>query len=102
MNELITEKPKPKIQPPYAVIIEDDDKHTVDYVVETLQKVFGYDGQKCYGFAMTIHNEGKANVWSGSLELAELKRDQIRGAGPDRYAPVTVRFPLSVQLVPLR
>ena len=102
MNKSEPSIEKPKIQPPYAIIIENDDKHTLDYVIETLRKVFGYDEQKCFKFAMTIHNAGKANVWSGSLELAELKRDQIRGAGPDRYAQVTVRFPLSVQLVPLR
>lgn len=102
MNETTTEKPKPKIQPPYAVIIENDDQHTVDYVIETLQKVFGYDEQKCFKFAMTIHNAGKANVWSGSLELAELKKDQIRGAGPDRYAKTPVKFPLTVRLIPLK
>lgn len=96
------EQTKPRRQPPYAVVVENDDKHTFDYVIETLQKVFGYEAQKCERFAQTIHEEGEAQVWSGTLELAELKRDQIRGAGPDFYAKDTVKFPLGVRVEPLR
>ena len=95
------EKTKPRTQPPYAVIIENDDVHTFDYVIETLQKVFGYDEQKSFKFAKTVHDEGEALVWSGTLEHAELKRDQIRSAGPDFYASKTVTFPLGVRLEPL-
>jgi len=96
------EPTKPRQQPPYAVIIINDDFHTFDYVIETLQKVFGYDELKCMRFANTVHTEGEAHVWTGTLELAELKRDQIRGAGPDFYAKETVKFPLGVRLEPLR
>jgi hypothetical protein len=35
------------------------------------------------------------------LELAELKRDQLREFGPDNYAPKTVTFPLGVTVEPL-
>lgn len=100
--EPVVSPPKPKRQPPYAIIIENDDLHTFDYVVETLQKVFGYAEQKCDQLAMTIHREGEAHVWSGTLELGELKRDQIRGAGPDLHAEHKVKFPLGVRLEPLR
>ena len=98
----VQEKPKRKRQPPYAVIVENDEFHTFDYVIETLQKVFGYETQKCEKLAMTVHKEGEAQVWSGTLEHAELKRDQIRGAGPDLYAEKTVKFPLGVRLEPLK
>ena len=100
--EPIAVPPKPKRQPPYAVVIENDNLHTFDYVVETLKKVFGYAEQKCDQLAMVIHQEGEAYVWSGTLELGELKRDQIRGAGPDFYSAKTVKFPLGVRLEPLR
>ena len=33
---------KPKQQPPYAVVLFNDEEHTFQYVVETLTKVFGY------------------------------------------------------------
>ncbi len=31
--------------------------------------------------ATRIHTEGRATVWSGSLEVAELYWEQLRGAG---------------------
>jgi len=37
----------------------------------------------------------------GQPEVAELKRDQIRAAGPDFYATKKVDFPLRVTVEPL-
>lgn len=92
---------KTKKQPPYAVIIENDDLHTFYYVIEVLQKVCGYNEQKAFVLTSQVHVKGEAIVWSGSLEVAELKRDQIRGYGPDLYAEKSVTFPLGVRLEPL-
>lgn len=92
---------KPKTQPPYAVIVFNDEEHTFLYVIETFQKVFGYPVEKCSALALQIHLEGKGIVWSGSQEVAELKRDQIRSAGPDFYAGKKVEFPLGVTIEPL-
>lgn len=98
------EKPadrKPKRLPPYAVVVLNDDRHTFEYVIRTFQKVFGYTSQKCFVLALTIHTAGRAVVWTGPKEVAELKRDQIVGAGPDFYASTKVEFPLGVVLEPL-
>jgi ATP-dependent Clp protease adaptor protein ClpS len=92
---------KPKKLPPYAVVVLNDDLHTFNYVVETFKKVFGYPAVKCVLLATTIHFRGRAIVWSGSKELAELKRDQIRSAGPDFVASTKVEFPLGVVIEPL-
>lgn len=92
---------KPKRLPPYAVVVHNDDAHTFHYVIETFQKVFGYDEQKGFLLAYEIHTRGRAIVWSGAKEVAELKRDQIRGAGPDHWASKPVTFPLSVSIEPL-
>jgi ATP-dependent Clp protease adaptor protein ClpS len=92
------EKTTPKTQPPYAVIVENDELHTWNYVIDVLQKVFGYDEQKAYLLTAQVHFSGQAVVWSGALELAELKRDQIRGFGPDVYAMKPVTFPLGVRI----
>ena len=92
---------RPKRQPPYAVIVENDDVHTFEYVIETLSKVCGYNRQKALLLAVEIDREGRAAVWSGTKELAELKRDQIRGMGPDHFAPKPVTFPLGVYIEPL-
>jgi ATP-dependent Clp protease adapter protein ClpS len=47
---------------------------------------------------LQVHQAGQALVWSGALEVAELKRDQIRGFGPDVYAMKPVTFPLGVRI----
>jgi ATP-dependent Clp protease adaptor protein ClpS len=93
--------PTPKTQPPYAIIIFNDEEHTFPYVIETFRKVFGYPVEKCCALALQIHDAGKGIVWSGSREVAELKRDQIRSSGPDFYAVNKVDFPLGVTIEPL-
>lgn len=92
---------KPKRQPPYAVIVENDDLHTYEYVIEAFSKIFGYSQEKAFRLAQTIDTEGRALVWSGTKELAELKRDQIRGFGPDLFAAKPVTFPLGTYIEPL-
>lgn len=91
----------PKPQPPYAVVVFNDDVHTFQYVIETFTKVFGYPTEKSVALALQIHVEGKGIVWSGTRELAELKRDQIRSAGHDFNGPTAVEFPLGVTIEPL-
>ena len=71
---------------------------TARAVIEVLQKVFGYDLQKAFLLTSQVHYSGQSVVWSGALELAELKRDQIRGFGPDNYASKPVTFPLGARV----
>ena len=92
---------RPRVQPPYAVIVLNDDLHTFSYVIETFQKVFGYSVEKATLLAIGIHHAGRASVWSGTRELAELKLEQVRGAGPDLYAETRVEFPLGAYIEPL-
>lgn len=94
-------KSKPKTLPPYAVVVYNDDLHTFNYVIETFQKVFGYSYERCFLLAVGIHTQGQAVVWSGSKEVAELKRDLVRGAGSDLYASREVTFPLGVTIEPM-
>ena len=63
-----------------------DREGTFEYVIETFTKVFGYPHEKSLALALQIHTAGRGVVWSGALEVAELKRDQLRSAGPDFYA----------------
>ena len=94
-------KSKPKRQPPYAVILHNDDQHTFQYVIDLLMKLFAYPLEKAFVLMSQVHTQGKSIVWSGTLELAELKRDQVRGFGPDFNAPTKVDFPLGVTIEPL-
>ena len=87
---------RPKTQPPYAVVVFNDEEHTFEYVTETLMKVFRYPLEKSRGLTLQIHTDGKVIAWSGVREVAELKRDQIRSAGPDFYGAKKDDFPLTV------
>lgn len=70
-------------QPPYAVILHNDDWNGYDFVVAVLRKVFGYPVEKCEELTKEAHEEGRAVVWVGALEVAELKAEQIHSCGGD-------------------
>ena len=76
-------KKKPKRQPPYHVILWNDDDHTVAYVVNMMQKLFGHPVERGMQIADEVDTRGKAIVMTTTRELAELKRDQIHAYGKD-------------------
>src|SRR5207244_12025581 len=76
-------KSKPKKQPPYNVILLDDDDHTYAYVVQMLQKLFGFPVEKGFQLAKEVDTTGRVIVLTTTREHAELKRDQIHAFGPD-------------------
>jgi len=87
-------------QPPYAVILHNDDLNGMDFVIGVLRKVFGYTEQKCYELMLEAHFKGRCVVWVGSLEVAELKADQIRSCGPDPASKPRGAQPLGVSVEP--
>ncbi len=92
---------RPKRQPPYAVILHNDDVNTCEFVIGVLMKVFGYSVEKCVQLMLDAHHSGRSVVWSGSLEVAELKADQIHSCGPDPDQKDKGAEPLRVSLEPL-
>ena len=69
---------RPKLLPPYHVLIENDDDHSQVFVVLVLRKVFGYDEAQATDLMHTAERAGEAVVWTGPKEVAELKLDQLR------------------------
>lgn len=65
-------------QPPYHVILENDDHHSMEFVVEVLCKVFGFTLEKSFQSMMQAHETGRAIVWTGAKEVAELKQEQVQ------------------------
>jgi ATP-dependent Clp protease adaptor protein ClpS len=95
------EQTRPRQQPPYAVVLHNDDVNGFDFVVGVLCKVFHYGALKAFWLTLKAHVTGKSVVWSGSLEVAELKAEQIRSCGPDPNMKSRGAQPLRVSVEPL-
>lgn len=76
-------RPKPRRAPRYRVILWNDDDHSFQYVIAMMKKIFGYDKSRGMIIACGVHACGKTPVAVLPLEVAELRRDQIRQFGPD-------------------
>jgi ATP-dependent Clp protease adaptor protein ClpS len=93
------EKKQTRRVPPYNVILENDDHHSFEFVMEALQKALAYSQERAYQLMMQAHTTGRAIVWTGPKEVAELKSDQIRSFHEIR-APAANLGPLSCYIEP--
>jgi ATP-dependent Clp protease adaptor protein ClpS len=67
---------------PCHVIVLNDDHNTFEHVAATLARIIpGVDYDRGMAFANRIHNSGRARVWSGDRERAELYWEQLRDSG---------------------
>ena len=100
LEEQVLTRPKEKHEtrtrqvPPYNVVIENDDYHSFEFVVEALSKALGYAKERAFQLMLQAHNSGRAVVWTGPKEVAELKAERIRTLHE-------VREPGHLQLGPL-
>lgn len=78
---------KTRLQPPYHVVLLDDQDHTYEYVIEMLGKLFGYAEPKALQMAREVDLTGRCIVFTGAFERAELKRDQIHAYDADWRIP---------------
>lgn len=74
---------KQKRQPPYHVILWDDTDHSFDYVIMMMKRLFRMPVEKGFQIAEEVDSRGRAICMTTTLELAELKRDQIHAFGKD-------------------
>jgi ATP-dependent Clp protease adaptor protein ClpS len=91
------EETQVRLLPPYNVILENDDFHSMQFVMGVLQKALGYNEQKAYQLMMLAHSSGQAVVWTGSKEVAELKMEQMQSFHEHRddgqkFGPLSVRI----------
>ena len=80
-------KRKTKGQPPYNVVLLDDNDHSFEYVIHMLKVLFGHPPEKGYKMAVEVDSSGRVVVATTHLEEAALKRDQIQAFGPDPLIP---------------
>lgn len=76
-------RPQPELEPPFHVILHDDDTHTYEYVIEMMVKIFGYDEKQGYKIACEVDESGRVIVVTCHKELAELRVEQIHEYGAD-------------------
>ena len=76
-----------QLQPLYHVILLNDDDHTYDYVIEMLEKIFGFSESKALSHAVDVDTNGTTILLTCELEKAEHKRDLIHSYGPDWRLP---------------
>jgi ATP-dependent Clp protease adaptor protein ClpS len=66
----------------WRVIVLNDNHNTFDHVAKTLARVIpGMSVDRGYRIADQIHNTGRAIVWTGDREAAELYWEQLDSAG---------------------
>ena len=76
-----------RYQPPYHVILLNDDDHSYEYVIVMLKDLFGHPVEKGFKLAEMVDKKGRAIVLTTTLEHAELKQDQIHAYGADATIP---------------
>lgn len=76
-------KNKRKQQPRYNVILWDDDDHSYEYVVRLMQQLFAQPKEQAFKSAVEVDTAGQVICMTTTMELAELKRDQVHAFGKD-------------------
>ncbi len=79
-----TKKPRVGRQPPYHVILHNDDFHSYEYVIKMIQTLFHKTQEAAIEDAKEVDEKGLVILDTTTLERAELKRDQIHEFGPDK------------------
>ena len=66
-----------RLSQPWNVLVFDDPVNLIGYVIKVLRKVFGYGQEKAEAMTMAVHKTGRAVVWTGEREKAELYVQQL-------------------------
>jgi ATP-dependent Clp protease adaptor protein ClpS len=86
-------------QPPYNVVVLNDEEHTFEYVIDMLVKLFRHSLPTAQELTWRIHTSGRAIVYTTHREKAELKRDQVLAWGPDPRMSIS-KGPLGCYIEP--
>ncbi|MEO1834517.1 MAG: ATP-dependent Clp protease adapter ClpS [Akkermansiaceae bacterium] len=72
------EKTATELEGTWDVVVFDDPVNLMGYVTKVFEKVFGYPRERAEHLMMTVHLDGKALVWTGTRERAELYAQQLQ------------------------
>lgn len=75
----------------YKVIVLNDDKTPIDFVIAMLMRVFKHGPASAESLTMKIHNEGSAVAGIYSYEIAEQKTFEATSLARDHGFPLVVK-----------
>jgi len=81
---------KSKRAPLWKVILHNDDKTTMEFVVWILMRFFAMDIDKATKVMLEVHETGQGLAGVYPQEVAELKKDQVVSAARAQKFPLTV------------
>ncbi len=91
---------RPRLLPPYHVILLNDDHHSMEFVVNVLVKVLGCPDETAVLLMLEAHHSSRAVIWTGPKEVAELKAEQVQTFHEVRASDGTKLGPLGCTIEP--
>jgi ATP-dependent Clp protease adaptor protein ClpS len=70
-----------RLMPMYKVLLHNDDKNAMDFVVSAIVEVFKYEIEKAVNLMLEAHKGGVVLCKTEPLETAELHQEQLQSFG---------------------
>ena len=88
--DLAVEEARPKIkQPPlYRVVLINDDYTPMEFVVDSLESVFGMERTRATQVMLEVHTKGKGVCGVYNFEIAETKVAQVMSIAKQHQHPL--------------
>ncbi len=86
------QKVKPRHAPMYRVLIHNDDKTPMVFVISVVCRIFGKNGQVATKIMLTAHNAGVALVDVLPLEEAEFRVERAHAMARTAKYPLTFSY----------
>jgi len=80
----------------FSVVLHNDPINNLDYVIEVIEKVFGYGTAKALWLTLKAHFSGKSKLWLGDYKKAKNKANKVIAHGPDPRCIDKGAMPLTV------
>jgi ATP-dependent Clp protease adaptor protein ClpS len=77
------------LEPPWRLVLLDDNEHTYEYVIEMLGAIFGYAPEKAFALARLVDTQGRVTLMTGPKAECEAKQAQVHAYGADPRIPTS-------------